>query len=285
MSARSGYLVFTIMGLLIGLYGIAHALTLQLPLDSLPVLICGVLGGYLLIVNYWAYLVVDDSPEPSIAASTHATVLGYLIILGLVSLRLHEQALPPELEKILPSIGLLLLIFGLLLSFSRSPAPVTETEFTRAELTELGIQKPIILPEPNADRYGIAPLAAYTLLSVLGFLLILYALSHTLHFSVFDRKLVGAITAIGILLILLSAWLYGQTNIVHSVRTYQHLALATVLCVLGFLLILALITLYLLPVTVSATQQNGLLWGGLGLIVFGFLLNFSGKRVVRLAEV
>ena len=278
-------MALVVAGCMITLYGVAHALYFKLPLNSLPVHVLGGVGIYLIIINYWAYLRDDGSPRPPVAAATHATVLGFSLLLLMVSLRLHEQSLPSQLLNVVPSLGLILLVFGLLLSASRPSTSFSHIEFTAEELAELGIRHPYqhsIARNPRADRYGMTPLGAYTLFAVLGFLLILYAITHMLQFSDYERNLVYVLIGMGLFIMLLSAWLYHTTGVVKVIRPYRHLGLATFICVLGFLLILFMQTLLLMQIPIEPFQQRAAFSSALILIVLGLLLNRSGKQIVRL---
>ena len=287
MHARAAYLVLLVFGCLIVLYSVAHALYLKWPLNSLPVHVLSGIGGYLIIVNYWAYLRDDGSPRPPVAAATHATVLGFVILLVLVSLRLHGQVLPPALLTLLPTLGLVLLVLGILLSTSRPATVAASAEFSPQELAELGISAPYrrqTARDPRADRYGMAPLGAYTLFMVLGFLLILYAITHTLQFSSHDRTLIYVLVGMGLFIMSLALWLYHKTGIVKVIRPYRHLGFATFLCVLGFLLILFMQTLLLMQLPIEIFQQRAAFIGGLILIALGLLLNRSGKQLIRISR-
>ena len=288
MHARSAYLFFSIVGCLIILVGFAYVLHLRLPLHSPPLQVIGAVGGYLLIVNWWAYCLTDDNPSAPLGATTHATVLGFLIILFTVTLRLMQYPLEAELLTIIPVLGLILLVLGLLIS-SHQPNPgASQTTFSPDELVALGIGSPQrinIIKNPRADRYGLPPISTYTLCTVAGFLLILYAIAHTLQFAHYDRNLIITLVGMGFFIMLLALWLYRKTGIVKIIRPYQHLGFGTFICVLGLLLIFFMWSLALMQEPVTVYQQRMTIGGGLLLMTLGLVLSRSGTQIIRLRDV
>ena len=288
MRARTAYLFFIIVACLIILAGLGYVLHMRWPLSSLAFQFIGGVGGYLLLVNWWAYLLTDDSPNGPLGAATHATVLGFVLILFTVTLRLMKYPLDAQLLTIIPSIGLLLLGLGLVISGRLPAADPASAQFSPDELTALGIGPPARyrrVKDPRADRYGLAPVSALTLGTVAGFLLILYAIAHTLQFAHYDRKLISVLSGVGVFIMLLSLWLYRKTGIVKIIRPYQHLGFGTFVCVLGLLLIFGMLSLHLMQLSIDLFQQRITLGGGVVLIGLGLILSRSGKQVIRLRDI
>lgn len=288
MRARTAYLFFIIVACLVILFGLAYVLHARLPLSSPAFQCIGGVGGYLLLVNWWAYLLTDDSPNGPLGAATHATVLGFILILFTVTLRLMKYPLDAQLLTIIPSLGMLLLGLGLAVSGRPPAADPAVTQFGPDELAALGIGSPpqyLRVKDPRADRYGMPPISALTLGMVTGFLLILYAIAHMLQFAHYDRKLISALSGMGVFIMLLSLWLYRKTGIVQIIRTYQHLGFGTFVCVLGLLLIFGMLSLQLMQLPIDLLQQRVALGGGLVLIGLGLILSRSGKQLIRLRDI
>jgi len=287
MRPRTAYLFFCIVGCLIVLAGLVYVLYRQQPLTSLAFYIMGGIGGYLLLVNLWAYWLSDDSPGIAVGATTHATVLGFVIILSTVTLRLMQYPLDPALLKLIPTLGLILLVLGLLLSGRAPTTPRQQDESaapTDPAALALAATKTMPQKTPRADRYGLAPISAYTLLSVTGFLVILYAIAHSLQFADHDRKLITALVGLGLFIMLLALWLYRQTGIIQVIRPYRYLGLGTVVCVVGLLLIFAMLSLQLMYFPIATRQGHAAFGGGLLLIGLGLGLTRSDQQIIRLVD-
>jgi uncharacterized membrane protein len=289
MRPRTAYLFFCLLGCLIILAGLAYTLYLQHPLNSPALAIMAALGGYLVLANGWAYWLSDNSLGIAVGATTHATVVGFVIILATLSLRLMQYPLDPELLQLIPALGVLLLILGLLLS-SHSWTVATNAEWRRTqaatsqrrpEPTQQTQSKPS--KNPRADRYGMPPISAYTLISVLGFLLILYAIAHRLQFAHYSTTLITVLIALGGFIMLLASWLYRQTGIVRVIRPYRYLGLGTVVCVLGLLLIFTMLSLQLMHLAIATAQYRAAFGGGVVLILLGLILTRSSFRCARLS--
>lgn len=127
------------------------------------------------------------------------------------------------------------------------------------------------------------PSTAHTFFIVLGFLLILGAITYTLQFPVYDGKLVAALVGVGLYLMVLSVWMNYKTGLVRVIRHYDQIGAATGAVVLGFLLILGAITMYLMNADTDRQLLTILVGIGLFLMVLGLLIGRSDKEDVRLA--
>jgi uncharacterized membrane protein len=126
------------------------------------------------------------------------------------------------------------------------------------------------------------PSTAHTFFIVLGFLLILAAVTYTLQFPVHDGKLVAALVGVGLYLMVLSVWMNYKTGLVRVIRHYDQIGAATSAVVLGFLLILGAITMYLMNADTDRQLLTILVAIGLFLMVLGLLIGRSDREDVRL---
>ena len=124
--------------------------------------------------------------------------------------------------------------------------------------------------------------AAYTFIIVLGFVLILYAITHILHFPSYDLKLILTLVGIGIYLMLLAVWMYYKTGVVKVIRTYELLGVSTAITVFGFLMILFMLTLRLMDP--GTDKQLMLIVSVLGVffMLLGLLIIRSDKQLIQL---
>ncbi|MFO1350420.1 MAG: hypothetical protein U1F68_06980 [Gammaproteobacteria bacterium] len=137
------------------------------------------------------------------------------------------------------------------------------------------------------------PHSTYTALIVLGFLLILAGITIALHtrlplepesLDTVAGKRTLVCMGIGFYIILLASWLMRKTGVVGIIRPYRHLGFATTLVVLGFLVVLARVTLDLMKIDYGAQTMAAIPIAGAIVMVLGFLVNRSGRRVLRLPE-
>lgn len=272
MTPRSAYTLFLVFGFVLVLVAIGWALHTG-RYDTLPIRLLGGLGLYLLLTNFWAHALTrgPDVFEPPLGAGVHAAVLGFLLVLGLVTLHLSGHSPQPAVKLGVAIPAGLLLVLGFAVSLGNRPQRPRYT----AAMSTGAVQ--------GDGRYGMSPHGACTLFVALGTLMILYAVAHALHFATFDATLVWTLAGVGLFLILLATLLLRKTGVVRVIRPYPHLAGATLLAVLGFGLILGRVTLELMRLPIDPQQGRILLIVGGLLIALGLLLNSGGRQVVRLA--
>jgi len=124
--------------------------------------------------------------------------------------------------------------------------------------------------------------STHTALIVLGFLLILGAITYILHFKEYDNNLVITLVGLGFFIMVLSKWMFAKTGIVKVIKPYHHLGTGTVIVVLGFLLILFQITLNLMNIPVEARLEKIVPIIAIFLIILGYMISSSGKQRIRL---
>ncbi len=127
------------------------------------------------------------------------------------------------------------------------------------------------------------PSAAHACVIVIGFLLILGAITYILMVPAYDTKLVTSLTGVGLFLMVLSIWLNYKTGVVRVVRHYDQIGASAGVTVVGFLLILGAVTLYLMDADTDRQLLRMLVAIGLFLMVLGLLIGRSDKTDIRLA--
>ena len=129
-----------------------------------------------------------------------------------------------------------------------------------------------------------APRSTHVGFIVFGFLLILSAITHILYAEQQDDKLVITLVGLGFFVMLLSKWMLAKTGIVRVIRPYPNLGAGTVIVVLGFLLILAQITLHLMNQPVDEQVAKIVPAVAIVLMILGALIAGSGKERRRVAD-
>lgn len=127
-----------------------------------------------------------------------------------------------------------------------------------------------------------APRSTYTALIVLGFLLILGAITYMLHEPNYNFKLIVAFVGVGLYIMIIGKWMFQKTGVVKVIKPYYHLGSGTVIVVLGFLMILATITLRLMNMPLEEKLMKIIPIIGVFFIVLGYMLAGAGKQRIRL---
>lgn len=281
MTQKSGYTFFFIIGFIIILATLGYALHIQ-RFDTLMVMVFTAIGGYLMLINLWAYSAAIDveTPMPSMGAGVHAVVFGFLLILVSVTLRLMKLPLDEALIVALPILGLLLVVAGFAVAISRLHGAEWGTRALDGEA--MGRGKAAL-----ARSYGMKPSSGHALVTVIGFVLILVGITLVLHLEQYDKMLLGTLIGMGAFIMLLSRTLFKKTGVVRIYRPYRFLGFTTLMVIVGFLGILILITLHLMKWPLEQWQLTPDLISLAGavclaLILFGLVLTYSGKRTLRL---
>ncbi len=103
-----------------------------------------------------------------------------------------------------------------------------------------------------------------------------------LHEPNYDNKLIAAFVGIGLYIMLIGKWMFRKTGIVKVIKPYYHLGSGTFIVVLGFLFILATVTLHLMNMPLEEKLMKIMPIIGLFFIVLGYMLAGAGKQRIRL---